>query len=65
MFSLSPTICEIFTKLIKLQKFDLEDEGHGQGGEKLDLRQSTRNDRFHIDDFFIILAIGKKRLCKR
>ena len=32
MFALCLTICEIFTKLIKCQKHDLENQG--QGGEK-------------------------------
>ena len=30
--------------------FDLKNEGQGQGGEKLELRHSTRNVRFYITD---------------
>ena len=32
------TVYEIFSKKIKCQKFDLENEGQGQGGKKLELR---------------------------
>ena len=43
MFTLALTIYETFAKLINCQKFDLENEGPGQEGEKLDLRHSTGN----------------------
>ena len=38
MFVGSVTIYDIYANQIKCQKFDLENEGHGQGGEKGDLR---------------------------
>ena len=42
MFAISRTIEEIFANRIKRLKFDLKNEGQGQGVEKLDLRYSTR-----------------------
>ena len=44
IFALFLTICAIF-------KFDLENEGHNQGGENWDLRHSTGKVRFDIGDF--------------
>ena len=48
----SISIYETFTNQIKCQNFELENKCQGQGGEKRDLRHSTRNVRFHIGDFF-------------
>ena len=42
---------EICTKIIKFQKFDLENERQGQRVER-DLRHSIGNVRFHIGEFF-------------
>ena len=56
MFALSLTICEIFTKIIKYQSFDLENEGQGQEVEERNLRHSTGNIRLHIGEFFRILT---------
>ena len=36
----------------KCPKFDLENEGQQDQGEKRDTRYSTRNDRFHKGDLF-------------
>ena len=49
--SLSLTVCEIFAKIIKCQKFDLENEGQCQEVER-DLRHSTGNIQIHIRYFF-------------
>ena len=35
MFALSITIYDIFANQIKRQKFDLENDGQGQGGENI------------------------------
>ena len=40
----------------KMPKFDPENEGQCQGGEKRYLRHSTRNVRFQIGEFFRIVA---------
>ena len=48
-FALSLTICEIFAKLIECNEGQGQDQG--QGGEKRDLRHSTRNVLFHTGDF--------------
>ena len=64
-FALSLTIYEIFSNQIKFHKFYLENKGQDHGGEKQDLRRSTRNDRFYIIDFFFrILATLEHTLCK-
>ena len=51
-FALSLTIYEKFAIEIKCKKFVLENGGKSQGGEKLDLRRSTGNVRYYIDEFF-------------
>ena len=51
MFALSLTICKIFAET-KRKKFDLTNEGQGQGVEKRDLRQSAGKVRFDVGDFF-------------
>ena len=55
MFALSLTVCEIFAKLEKCQNIELKNEDQDQGVEEL--RHSTVNVRFHIYDFFRILAV--------
>ena len=58
LFALYVPIYEIFTNQIKCQKFDLENEGRGHGGESLDLCSSTRDIRVYVGVFFYrILAI--------
>ena len=52
MFPLSLIICETFAKLIKCQKFVIENEGQSHGGEKLDLHRSSKTIRWDIVDFF-------------
>ena len=59
MFALSFTVYRIFTNLRKCQNFNFENEWQGQG-EKLNLCHSTGNVRFHIDDFFSILATWER-----
>ena len=59
MFALSLTVYEIFANLIKCENFYLENEGQGEGREKGNLCHSTGNARFHIGDFFIIVATWK------
>ena len=56
MFALFLTVYEIFAPQEKLQNVNLEIGGHGQGVEERDLRHSTRIIRFHIGDFFRIIA---------
>ena len=53
-------IYEIFANQIKCKKFDLENEGQDQGGEKLDLSHSTGKVWFYVNDifFFIILILA-------
>ena len=51
MFALSHHLRDIKKIKIKYQKFDLENEGQDQREEKLDLRYSTGNVRFHMGDF--------------
>ena len=51
MFTLFLTIYEIFPSQDKIQMFDLENGGHGQGVEERDLRHSTGTIRFYIADF--------------
>ena len=48
--SISLTIYEIFTKQLKCEAFDLENEGQGQGREKRNLHHSIVNVQFHIAD---------------
>ena len=55
MLALSLTICEILAKVIKCQKFDLEN-GQDQGVEERDLPCLTENVWFPVGDFFRILA---------
>ena len=45
------TVCEIFAKEEKIQKFDLENEDYGEGVEERYLRHSTGNIEIHIGDF--------------
>ena len=52
MFALSLTVNKIFANQEKLQKFDRENEGHGQVVEERNLHHSTRNVCNHIDDCF-------------
>ena len=40
-FAVSVAIYALFANQIKFQKFDLENEGHGQAEEKLDLHNSS------------------------
>ena len=58
MFGPSVTIYKLSANQINCQKLDLENEDHGQEGEKWDMLQSTANVLiyFYIGDFFIILA---------
>ena len=48
LFALSLTYYYIFANDIKCQKFDLENEGYGQGVKKLDWQHSTGNDLCYI-----------------
>ena len=52
--AVSLAIYKIFVNLIKYrkQKFDIENGSQGQVLEKLNLRHSSGNVRFHIADFF-------------
>ena len=52
MFALSLTVNEIFANQIKCKTFDLDNEGQGQEGEKLELRRFTGNVRFYMGDLF-------------
>ena len=65
MFSLFLTIYELFTNQIKCKEFDLENEGQSQGEEKVDTHHSTGNVRFHIGDYFNILATRQHVLRKK
>ena len=66
VFALSLTSYELFANQENCINFDLENEGQGQGVEKLDLRLSTRTVRIHIGDFFSEFYLpGNIRLCKR
>ena len=55
MFALSLTKCEIFTKLIKRRKLDVENESQDEQEDNWDLYHLTRNVRFHMR-FFKMLA---------
>ena len=57
IFALSLIAYEIFALQEHYQNFENVIEGQGQGVEELDLGHSTRNDHFHIGDFFGIFAI--------
>ena len=59
--SISPFV-RCSTKIIKFQKFDLENDGQGLEVEERDFHSSTGDVRFHVGDFFIILVTWKHSL---
>ena len=56
MFALSHSVNVMFAKNEKYQNIYPENEGQGQGVEKLYIRHSTRNIRVHVGDFFQSLS---------
>ena len=56
MVAIFLTVCEIFTNLIKWKTLILKMKVNVNEEKKLDLCHSTENVRFHIGEFFRILA---------
>ena len=52
MIAVSLTVCKIFTKQEKYQKFDFKNKGHGQGVEERNLCYSTWHVCIHVGEFF-------------